>query len=106
MELEEENRIYVGKVLKLPESKKRRRNKSYRVAKAKVSPRMVQQVSTGSYRVRKNDNLSKIAKKFKTNSMELARLNGNKKSKLTLSRPKIVDPQKGGCGQSKHLGYQ
>ncbi len=72
------NRIYVGKVLKLPEAKNQRRNKSFRVAQAKVPAREMGKVSTGSYRVRKNDNLSKIAKRFRTNSAKLARLNGIK----------------------------
>jgi membrane-bound lytic murein transglycosylase D len=72
------NRIYVGKVLKLPEAKRKRRNRSFRVVEAKAPARDAEQVGTGSYRVRKNDNLSKIAKRFKTNSVELARLNGIK----------------------------
>jgi peptidoglycan lytic transglycosylase D len=72
------NRIYVGKVLKLPEAKRPRRNKSFRVVQAKAPVQEITTVSTGSYRVRKNDNLSKIAKRFKTNSVKLARLNGIK----------------------------
>ena len=69
------NRIYVGKVLKLPEAKGQQINESFQVMEAKAPAKEMEQVSTGSYRVQKNDNLSKIAKRFKTNSAEIARLN-------------------------------
>lgn len=73
------NRIYVGKVLKLPEKKGQRNRGAYRVAKAKTpSHKVIPNSNTGSYKVRKYDNLSKIAKRFNTSAEKLARLNGIK----------------------------
>ncbi len=73
------NRIYVGKVLKMPEKKHQRNRGSYRVAKAKSpEPKINLASNTGSYKVRRHDNLSKIAKRFNTNAQKLARLNGIK----------------------------
>jgi membrane-bound lytic murein transglycosylase D len=71
------NRIYVGKVLKLPEKKIRGKHKNFRVVKAK-SPTPEKYTNTGSYKVRRNDNLTKIANRFNTNPSSLARLNGIK----------------------------
>lgn len=70
------NRIYVGKVLKLPEKKGRKNRSAYRVAKAKApKSKIISNANTGSYKVRKYDNLSKIAKRFNTSAEKLARLN-------------------------------
>jgi membrane-bound lytic murein transglycosylase D len=69
------NRIYVGKVLKLPTKKGR---KVYKVAKAKLPTQNFTTDNSGSYRVRRNDNLTVIAKRFNTNTASLVRLNGMK----------------------------
>ncbi len=72
------NRIYVGKVLKLPGKKSRRSKNSFRAVKAKTSTKNKVASSNGSYKVRRHDNLTKIAKRFNTNTAKLARLNGIK----------------------------
>lgn len=70
------NRIYVGKVLKLPSKKTQTRRNTFRLAKAKLPAKNTVTSNTGSYRVRKYDNLTKIAKRFNTDTASLARLNG------------------------------
>jgi len=87
------NRIYVGKVLKLPDAKRPRISKSFRIVQAKAPVRETAIVNTGSYRVRKNDNLSKIAKRFHTNSAELARLNGMKNPNSLFPGQTLVVPE-------------
>ena len=65
------NRIYVGQVLQLP-GRNSRHQPTFRLAKldsSKYSTRIV------SYRVRRHDNLSKIAKRFGTNVSHLTRIN-------------------------------
>ena len=65
------NRIYVGQVLQLPR-RNFRRQPTFRLAKldsSKYSTTIV------SYRVRRHDNLSKIAKRFDTNVSHLTRIN-------------------------------
>ena len=88
------NRIYVGKVLKLPEAKRSRRSKAFRMVQAKAPVRAMVSVNTGSYRVRKNDNLTKIAKQFQTNSAELVRLNGMKNPNSLFPGQTLVVPER------------
>ncbi len=65
------NRIYVGQVLQLPRGKLRRQP-SFRSAKLDSSNVRVKLVS---YKVRRHDNLSKIAKRFDTDVRYLTRIN-------------------------------
>lgn len=70
------NRIYVGQVLQLPRGKSRRQP-SYQLAKRdskSVSPKNFS-VKLVSYKVRRHDNLSKIAKRFDTDVRHLTRIN-------------------------------
>ena len=70
------NRIYVGQVLQLPRGKSRRQA-SYRLAKLdrrKYSPKNFS-TKLVSYKVRRHDNLSKIAKRFDTDVSHLTRIN-------------------------------
>lgn len=67
------NRIFAGQVLKLPRG--RRGAPSYKQP-VKVEWATIRDVAeTGLYKVRKNDNLSVIARRYKTNPMVLATLN-------------------------------
>ena len=66
------NRIYVGQVLRLPQN---RRGSSIVLADYKSRTRYLGKVETVQYRVRRNDNLSKIAGRFNTNPLDLAVLN-------------------------------
>jgi len=72
------NRIYVGKVLKFPEKKTRRSRNTFRVVKTKSPSQNSASSNTGPYKVRRHDNLTKIARRFNTSPAELARLNGIK----------------------------
>ncbi len=65
------NRIYIGQVLQLPKGKFRRQP-SFRLAKLDPSNVRVKLVS---YKVRRHDNLSKIAKRFDTDVRHLTRIN-------------------------------
>ncbi len=65
------NRIYIGQVLQLPRGKTRRQP-SFRLAKLDSNNVRVKLVS---YKVRRHDNLSKIAKRFDTNVRHLTRIN-------------------------------
>lgn len=65
------NRIYIGQVLRLPTGKFRRQP-SFRLAKLDSNNVRVKLVS---YKVRRHDNLSKIAKRFDTDVMHLTRIN-------------------------------
>lgn len=65
------NRIYVGQVLQLPRGKSRRQP-AFRLAKldsSRVRTKLV------SYKIRRHDNLSKIAKRFDTDVNHLKRIN-------------------------------
>ncbi|MFQ5449903.1 MAG: LysM peptidoglycan-binding domain-containing protein [Nitrospinaceae bacterium] len=68
------NRIYMGKVLRLPE-RNNWRKPSLRVVKAQKPLKNYDTSQGGIYTVRKHDNLTKIARRFQTNSGELIRLN-------------------------------
>ncbi len=88
------NRIYVGKVLKLPEKNSRRKSNKFRVAKAKPPTRKYNSNSnTVAYKVRKNDNLTKIAKRFNTDAITLARLNRIKNPNSLYLGQKLVVPE-------------
>jgi len=87
------NRIYVGKVLKLPANKIRRSRNTFRVAKAKSPSKNIIISNTGSYKVRRHDNLTKIARRFNTNSTELARLNGIKNPNSLFPGQTLVVPE-------------
>lgn len=89
------NRIYVGKVLKLPTKKTRRIRKTFRVAKVKKLPSKNSTTSnTGSYRVRRHDNLTTIARKFNTNPAKLAQLNAIKNpNSLHPGQTLVVPPE-------------
>ncbi len=65
------NRIYVGQVLQLPGGKSRRQP-TFRLAKLNSSNFLTSLVS---YKVRRHDNLSKIAKRFDTDVNHLTRIN-------------------------------
>ncbi len=67
------NQIYVGQVLTLPGKGRAARERSWRKAKPAFS---ISNVQTVKYRVRKKDNLTKIARRFGSNVHQLARLNG------------------------------
>lgn len=66
------NHIYIGQVIQLPGGKSQHQP-SFQLAKLdsdNVSTKLV------SYKVRRHDNLSKIAKRFDTNALHLASING------------------------------
>ena len=66
------NHIYIGQVIQLPGGKSRHQP-SFQLAKLdsdNLSAKLV------SYKVRRHDNLSKIAKRFDTNVLHLASING------------------------------
>jgi len=66
------NHIYIGQVIQLPGGKPRHQP-SFQLAKLdsdNLSTKLV------SYKVRRHDNLSKIAKRFDTNALHLASING------------------------------
>ena len=65
------NRIYVGQVLQLPRGKSRR-HPAFRMADHNPKNFSLKLVS---YRVRRHDNLSKIAKRFDTSANHLTRIN-------------------------------
>ena len=88
------NRIYVGQVLQLPR-RNSRHHPTFRLAKldsSKYSTKIV------SYRVRRHDNLSKIAKRFGTNVSHLTRINRLRNpdslypgQKIKVPRREIID---------------
>ena len=88
------NRIYVGQVLQLPR-RNSRHHPTFRLAKldsSKYSTKIV------SYRVRRHDNLSKIAKRFGTNVSHLTRINRFRNpdslypgQKIKVPRREIID---------------
>jgi len=100
------NRIYIGQVLQLP---KGRSQPSVRLAS--YTP---QNYSLVSYRVRRNDNLSKIAKRFRTDAYHLAKINKIKnpdtlhpgqRIKVPQSRPSIQLAKLEGDRNSLKDGY-
>lgn len=66
------NHIYIGQVIQLPGGKSRHQP-SFQLAKLDSDNLAAKLVS---YKVRRHDNLSKIAKRFDTNAMHLASING------------------------------
>lgn len=66
------NHIYIGQVIQLPGGKSRHQP-SFQLAKLDSDNLATKLVS---YKVRRHDNLSKIAKRFDTNAMHLASING------------------------------
>jgi len=88
------NRIYVGQVLQLPR-RNSRHHPTFRLAKldsSKYSTKIV------SYRVRRHDNLSKIAKRFDANVSHLTRINRLRNpdylypgQKIKVPRREIID---------------
>ena len=88
------NRIYVGQVLQLPR-RNSRHHPTFRLAKldsSKYSTKIV------SYRVRRHDNLSKIAKRFDANVSHLTRINRFRNpdylypgQKIKVPRREIID---------------
>ena len=66
------NHIYIGQVIQLPGGKSRHQP-SFQLAKLDSDNLSVKLVS---YKVRRHDNLSKIAKRFDTNALHLASING------------------------------
>lgn len=79
------NKIYIGQVLQLP---KGRTQPTVRLAS--YAP---QNYSLVSYRVRRNDNLSKIAKRFGTDAGHLARINKIKNPNALYPGQRIKVPQ-------------
>jgi len=69
------NRIYVGQVLTLPGRGNAYKKRNWSKPN-KIEPSVsVGKIQTVQYRVRKKDNLTKIARRFKTDVRQLARLN-------------------------------
>jgi membrane-bound lytic murein transglycosylase D len=87
------NRIYVGKVLKLPSKKTKRSRNTFRVAKAKLPAKNTVTSNTGSYRVRKYDNLTKIAKRFNTDTASLIQMNGMRNPNSLYPGQTLVVPE-------------
>jgi membrane-bound lytic murein transglycosylase D len=79
------NRIYIGQVLQLPKGRSRPN-----VRLASYSP---QNYSLVSYRVRRNDNLSKIAKRFRTDTQHLVKINNIKNPNALYPGQRIKVPQ-------------
>ena len=79
------NQIYIGQVLQLP---KRRSQPTVRLAS--YDP---QNYSLVSYKVRRNDNLSKIAKRFRTDAHHLVKINKIKNPNSLYPGQKIKVPQ-------------
>jgi membrane-bound lytic murein transglycosylase D len=84
------NRIYIGQVLQLP-GRSSRRQPTYQLAKLNSN-----QYSTNlvSYRVRRYDNLSKIAKRFDTNVNHLTSINRFRNPDSLFPGQKIKVPQR------------
>lgn len=79
------NRIYIGQVLQLPKGRSRPN-----VRFASYNP---QNYSLVSYRVRRNDNLSKIAKRFRTDARHLVKINNIKNPNSLYPGQRIKVPQ-------------
>ena len=81
------NRIYIGQVLQLPKGKSKPS-----IRYANYAPKNYTLVS---YRIRKNDNLSKIAKRFNTNTRFLAKINHIKNPNSLYPGQRIKIPKSG-----------
>ena len=81
------NRIYIGQVLQLPKGKSKPS-----IRYANYAPKNYTLVS---YRIRKHDNLSKIAKRFNTNTRFLAKINHIKNPNSLYPGQRIKIPQSG-----------
>lgn len=79
------NKIYIGQVLQLPKGKSK---PAFRLANYTSEDR-----SLGFYRVRRNDNLSKIAKRFSTDARYLAKVNRIKNPNSLYPGQRIKVPQ-------------
>jgi membrane-bound lytic murein transglycosylase D len=84
------NRIYIGQVLQLP-GKNSRRKPTYQLAKLDSNN---YSTSLVSYRVRKYDNLSKIAKRFDTDVNHLTKINRFRNPNALFPGQKIKVPQR------------
>ena len=82
------NRIYIGQVLQLP----KRRSSRPAIRYADYSP---EDRSLISYKIRRNDNLSKIAKRFNTDARYLAQINHIKNPNALYPGQRIRVPQSG-----------
>ena len=85
------NRIYIGQVLQLPKGRSRQPSQPT-VRLASYTP---ENHSLVSYRVRRNDNLSTIAKRFRTDARYLARINKIKNPNSLYPGQRIKVPQAG-----------
>jgi membrane-bound lytic murein transglycosylase D len=92
------NRIYIGQVLQLP---KGRSQPTVRLAS--YTP---QNHSMVSYRVRRNDNLSKIAKRFRTDTRHLVEINNIKNPNSLYPGQRIKVPQSRPSMQLAKLGSE
>ena len=81
------NRIYIGQVLQLPKGKSKPS-----IRYANYAPKNYTLVS---YRIRKHDNLSKIAKRFNTNTRFLAKINHIKNPNSLYPGQRIKIPKSG-----------
>ena len=81
------NRIYIGQVLQLPKGKSKPP-----IRYANYAPNNYTLVS---YKIRKHDNLSKIAKRFNTNTHYLAKINRIKNPNALFPGQRIKIPQSG-----------
>ena len=81
------NRIYIGQVLQLPKGKSKPS-----IRYANYTPKNYTLVS---YRIRKHDNLSKIAKRFNTNTRFLAKINHIKNPNSLYPGQRIKIPKSG-----------
>ncbi|MED5353351.1 MAG: LysM peptidoglycan-binding domain-containing protein, partial [Nitrospinota bacterium] len=79
------NRIYIGQVLQLPKGKSR---PNFRLLNYTSEDRTLV-----FYRVRRNDNLSKIAKRFRTDARYLAKINRIKNPNSLYPNQRIKVPQ-------------
>jgi len=86
------NRIYIGQVLQLPKGKSRPRLRFLNYTS--------EDRTLVFYRVRRNDNLSRIAKRFKTDALYLAKINHIKNPNSLYPGQRIKVPQ---IGPSVHL---
>lgn len=84
------NRIYVGQVLQLPGSKSPRNKPEFRLAKLGAEKKITKNIS---YKVRRHDNLYKIAKRFDTDVVQLKRINSFRNPDTLYPGQKIKVPQ-------------
>ena len=92
------NRIYIGQVLQLPKGKSR---PSFRLLNYTSEDRALV-----FYRIRRNDNLSKIAKRFRTDARYLAKINRIKNPNSLYPNQRIKVPQIGPSVQLAKLEKQ